>query len=231
MRAAKVYQHHDGSNQYRPWKGPKMAATTIAGKWVEANGGWISPSNPLPKNQRTQRTRAALRRHKDKEVFAACDLEARALDVLAANEVYAHKSRKFTVKRFVEKNVTATADYCIFVPLAREWAPASVTVDGINMPAARYMCSAAHGEPEAGMVARHLCGNGHLSCVNPAHLAWGTAQQNARDRSLHTDRPIRFPTVSDDTKAAIRQDKRLANILAIEHNIPSHLIAMIRASA
>lgn len=32
---------------------------------------------------------------------------------------------------------------------------------------------------------RHLCGNGHLGCFTPAHLRWGTAAENAADRSIH----------------------------------------------
>jgi hypothetical protein len=35
------------------------------------------------------------------------------------------------------------------------------------------------------MMAIHCCGNGHLSCVNPAHLRWGTAKDNGKDAHLH----------------------------------------------
>lgn len=31
----------------------------------------------------------------------------------------------------------------------------------------------------------HKCGNGHLSCVNPEHLYWGTRRDNVRDMMRH----------------------------------------------
>jgi hypothetical protein len=32
---------------------------------------------------------------------------------------------------------------------------------------------------------RHLCGNGHLGCVTPKHLIWGTHTENVADTILH----------------------------------------------
>lgn len=50
----------------------------------------------------------------------------------------------------------------------------------------RIMCVLAHGEPLiAGMMTRHLCGYGHLGCVNPRHLAWGTRAENIADMHRH----------------------------------------------
>lgn len=64
------------------------------------------------------------------------------------------------------------------------------TPDGQTMGAHRYMCILAHGEPpDQGSEARHLCGNGHLRCVNPRHLAWGSRQQNVDDRRVHDTNP------------------------------------------
>ena len=33
----------------------------------------------------------------------------------------------------------------------------------------------------AGIILRHICGNGHLACVNPDHLRIGTQKENARE--------------------------------------------------
>lgn len=44
----------------------------------------------------------------------------------------------------------------------------------------RIMCTLAHGDPKRGHQTRHLCNN--KSCVNPKHLRWGTAKENAQDR-------------------------------------------------
>ena len=33
--------------------------------------------------------------------------------------------------------------------------------------------------------AMHTCGNGHLGCVNPHHIKWGSAKDNAADKIRH----------------------------------------------
>lgn len=48
------------------------------------------------------------------------------------------------------------------------------------------MCTVAHGPAPADRPqAMHSCGNGHLGCVNPRHLSWGTNSENAYDRRRH----------------------------------------------
>jgi hypothetical protein len=75
---------------------------------------------------------------------------------------------------------------CLFVPAAQPNVPASVEFCGKQISAARYMALLTFGAPKSeGMVVRHLCGNGHLSCVNPAHLAWGTPGDNTSDAVKH----------------------------------------------
>ncbi|NKX40333.1 hypothetical protein HGG71_02495, partial [Rhodobacteraceae bacterium R_SAG2] len=78
------------------------------------------------------------------------------------------------------------ASDCLFVPAAQKNVPSRLDFCGNSITAARYMCLLANGTPPTdGMVVRHLCGNGHLSCVNPAHLAWGTQGQNIADATKH----------------------------------------------
>ena len=48
------------------------------------------------------------------------------------------------------------------------------------------VCRKTHGRPPTKKhQACHSCGNGHEACVNPHHVYWGTAKDNARDRSEH----------------------------------------------
>lgn len=50
----------------------------------------------------------------------------------------------------------------------------------------REMCILVHGNPEnPKLQARHSCGKGHLGCVNPSHLQWGTGKQNMADAMTH----------------------------------------------
>lgn len=50
----------------------------------------------------------------------------------------------------------------------------------------RFMCELAHGPaPTPKHEAAHRCGNGHLGCVNPKHLAWKTKAENRRESTQH----------------------------------------------
>lgn len=58
-----------------------------------------------------------------------------------------------------------------------------VNIGGRESVASRVMCEAAHGAPPtAKHEACHTCDNGHLACMNPLHLYWGTRSQNILDR-------------------------------------------------
>lgn len=61
--------------------------------------------------------------------------------------------------------------------------------NGRNVNAHRQMCILAHGEPPEGKPeATHSCGNGHLGCVNPKHLRWGSDKDNKADMLAHGTR-------------------------------------------
>lgn len=64
-----------------------------------------------------------------------------------------------------------------------------VFVEGRKMPASRYMCRVAHGEPPSPKhEAAHNCGKGHLGCLNPRHLEWKTRGENCADTLRHGTR-------------------------------------------
>lgn len=50
----------------------------------------------------------------------------------------------------------------------------------------RVACTLAHGEPPSPKhQASHLCGKGHLGCMNPLHLVWKTPKENNADKIRH----------------------------------------------
>lgn len=60
---------------------------------------------------------------------------------------------------------------------------------GKGVSAPRVMCILAHGEPPtAKHETAHSCGNGHKGCMNPRHLSWKTAVENAADMETHGTR-------------------------------------------
>lgn len=96
------------------------------------------------------------------------------------------RKRVEAIRTFVERNRDYRGQECLMVPGSVRDVPATVEFCGKKIRAARYMLLLTQGTPSSdGMQAQHKCGNGHLSCVNPAHLKWGTPGDNIGDANIH----------------------------------------------
>lgn len=76
---------------------------------------------------------------------------------------------------------------CLFWPFPM---PAAgypyTTISGERVRVHRKACEVAHGKPPSAIsMALHSCGNGHLGCVSPSHLRWGSPSDNSRDSAKH----------------------------------------------
>lgn len=90
-------------------------------------------------------------------------------------------------QRFFESALKYEGDDCLFWPFSRT-APGYAQININNRPrsVSREICKCIHGAPPLGKnEAAHSCGNGHLGCVNPAHMRWATKRENAHDRIAH----------------------------------------------
>jgi hypothetical protein len=75
---------------------------------------------------------------------------------------------------------------CIAWPFARDKGIAKVWFRGRMQSAARVVCEVVHGPaPDQTAQAAHSCGNAHLGCVAPWHVAWKSPRQNQADRLVH----------------------------------------------
>jgi hypothetical protein len=92
-------------------------------------------------------------------------------------------------EKFVEKALSYDLDDCLIWPFYRNsygYAGWGKRKKSETKLVSRYICEVVNGKPDdSSLVSRHTCGNGHLGCVSPKHLIWGTKKQNAEDAILH----------------------------------------------
>lgn len=86
-----------------------------------------------------------------------------------------------------ETAVHFQSDECLIWPFYRSRAGYGiVTKDGRKQHASRVVCEIVNGPPPSpDHQAAHLCGKGHLGCVNPRHLSWKTVIENHADKRIH----------------------------------------------
>lgn len=92
-------------------------------------------------------------------------------------------------KAFADGAVTYSGDDCLTFPFAKTeygygWIrdPDRKTPIGAHV----YVAERAHGpRPSPKHEACHTCGNGHLACIAPKHLYWGTRADNVADAISH----------------------------------------------
>lgn len=85
-------------------------------------------------------------------------------------------------------HVDHDGDECLIWPFQRyqDSGMPAVKYKGKQGQATRVMCELAHGKPPTPKhQAAHSCGKGHLGCINPNHLRWATAKENAADKVAH----------------------------------------------
>lgn len=110
---------------------------------------------------------------------------------------------------------------CLFLPRSRPGVAETIRFNFRPMIASRAMCILAKGLPPTPKhQAIHSCGNGHLNCVNPSHLRWGTASENREDAVRHGRSKGRVAVSS-----AWQDDpSKPANSVAIDQNITADMV-------
>jgi len=89
-------------------------------------------------------------------------------------------------RKWLEDHSKYESDECLEWPFCRnKRGYGQIYFDGFTL-AHRWMCHAVNGDPTPKKpFALHSCGNGHLGCVNPKHLYWGSGVENYQDQIKH----------------------------------------------
>ena len=92
--------------------------------------------------------------------------------------------------KFLEDAIFNSSRECILFPFAKDRKGyGKVSLDGRMQYAHRIVCERVNGSPKTPKhEAAHLCGNGHLGCINPEHLSWKTRRENELDKNIHGTR-------------------------------------------
>jgi len=127
--------------------------------------------------------------------------------------------------------MSSATDDCILWPYGRDtfgYARAKVSFHPSRL-AHRIICQLRHGPAPDGLpLATHTCGNGSGGCVNPRHIAWGSAQSNSDDKKRHGTFPVgekvpRSVLTADRVreiramKAAGMSHRKVADIIGVQH--------------
>jgi len=208
-----------------------MGRADLASKWLDENDPKRHKARhkPIVHHKRAKQSRktyfAAFDEWTQRAITRQRDAEKQVRGLTYGD---GFNSRSDFIRRFIYAHQNHTCPDCLLIPFALK--AESIIIPGVGkMAAAAYMCELAHGKRKSGQVARHLCGNGHMSCVNPRHLAWGTDAENQNDYRLHTQRPHVWPVLSDETITQILDCDLPHTVTAIHHQIPVLLIDALRA--
>jgi hypothetical protein len=131
---------------------------------------------------------------------------------------------------WLKENTGFNAPECRFFPAMVDGRVERVKYNFKEQAAARAMLLMTQGLPkDKSALATHICGNGHLSCVNPAHLKWGSASDNARDAVVHNAPSEFIAGMAEETIREIYNAKKLVKVLAYEYNIPAKVVSGIKS--
>ena len=96
-----------------------------------------------------------------------------------------------SVWAFIERAASHEGDACLTWPFSiNKYGRGYLTRCCKTLLAHRVICEMAHGAPPFPKAhAAHFCGKGHEGCVNPRHMRWATAKENAADKIAHGTAP------------------------------------------
>jgi hypothetical protein len=140
---------------------------------------------------------------------------------------------KGSSERFLRDHLSYEGEECLLWPFKlRRSGYGLAVVDGVQMPASRWMCILAHGRPShPNLQAAHSCGC--AACVNPKHLRWASPKENSDDKAKHGTRIIgerngKTSLTAEDIRAIRSAPPDLA-ALQLKYGVSKGCISKIRS--
>lgn len=162
-----------------------MAKVDLARKWISDNKKGAK-KRKSPKCQEVQYHTVAIPNPQDDSDASASERHSKTYRIKRVRRVMEGSAAYCAKVAWLKNAVSFDGDECLLFPGSHPGFPQAVRFNYRQIAASRAMCILAHGLPkEPRMQAIHSCGNGHLSCVNPKHIRWGTQADNSRDARLH----------------------------------------------
>lgn len=117
------------------------------------------------------------------------------------------KSYKGEVVNFLSDAISSNTQECILSPYSRNKGGYSrVNIKGKTILSHVFVLeSVSKKKLKINNEVIHSCGNGHLGCVNPKHLSWGTREQNVKDAILHGSKHSGSKKFSDREVSEMRK--------------------------
>lgn len=123
----------------------------------------------------------------DKQVFERGLCQAHYTRQFRYGDPLGGGTGKGELRRFFEEASIYDGSECLIWPYNRNTAGYGYLKIGKRSSYAhRLICERVNGQPpDDKPFALHSCGNGHLGCVTPNHLRWGSAKDNSDDSRTH----------------------------------------------
>ena len=92
-----------------------------------------------------------------------------------------------SLEAFFRRAISYDKDECLLWPYGKgNRGRPFMWKNGRQVAVHREVCEFVNGAPPSrDHHAAHLCGMGHLACVNPRHLVWATAKENEAHKLIH----------------------------------------------
>lgn len=146
-------------------------------------------------------------------------------------DITVNLSRRNQVE-FIESLASSSTEDCIFWPFTRNekgYGVCQIRINGIVYLSSHRAALASRVPPVSDKpFALHACHNGHLGCVNPNHLYWGTAKNNRADLRNSGRKMVKLNKMQiEDIRSLLAKGGMTHRQIGMQFGVSKHMIQQI----